>query len=130
MERQNSNIPEVLENLGNRFIKARQTEWYQCGAQFGVIDTQFFLPPPTHPPMGQKTSLVNFKHKKLRLQLTIRMALVQDINLTTKNCVCTTSKSINQIQTGTGAVMKHTEGGGVVKSCVFSPQNPKKEVKI
>ena len=27
------------------------------------------------------------------------MALVQDIRLTTKNCVCTTSESINQIQT-------------------------------
>ena len=36
---QNSNIPEVRENMGNRFTKARQNEQYQCGARFGVIDT-------------------------------------------------------------------------------------------
>ena len=54
--RQNSNIPKVLENTGNGFTKPTRTEWYQCGAQFGVIDTQFFA--PTHPPVGKKTSLL------------------------------------------------------------------------
>ena len=51
------------------------------------------------------------------------MALVQDndIRLTTKNCVCTTSKSINQIQTCTDAVMKR--GGG--ETVVFSPKRRK-----
>ena len=51
------------------------------------------------------------------------MALVQDndIRLTTKNCVCTTSKSINQIQTCTDAVTKRTGGGGV-KNGGFSPK--------
>ena len=38
-----------------------QNEWHQCGAQSGVVKHRFFLHPPTHP-VGQKTSLVNFKH--------------------------------------------------------------------
>ena len=54
---------------------------------------------PTHP-WVKKTSRVNFKQKITTS--TIRIALVQDIRLTTKKCVCiekdlkTTSKSINQ----------------------------------
>ena len=47
--------------------------------------------------------------------------MVQDIRLTTKNCVCTTSKSNNQIQTCTDALMKHM-GGGEGKKAVFFPQ--------
>ena len=65
--------------------------------------TDFFA--QAHPPVGQKTSLVNFKYKiTTSATVTIRMALVQDIHLTTKKYVCTvkdfktTSKSINQIK--------------------------------
>ena len=42
--------------------KTHQDEQRQCGAQSGVIDKQIFFA-TNHPPMGQKTSLVNFKHK-------------------------------------------------------------------
>ena len=64
--------------------KTHQDEQRQCGAQSGVIDTQIFLHPTTYPiPMGQKMSLVNFKHK------ITTSALVQDIHLTTKKYVCT-----------------------------------------
>ena len=44
MARQNSKIPELLENRGNWFTKPARMERYQCGAWFGVIITQFFIP--------------------------------------------------------------------------------------
>ena len=76
------NIQErlVSTKYGNGF-KASQNKQSQCGAKSGVVDTDFFA--PTHPPVGQKKSPVNFK------QLTIRTALVQDIHLMIKKCVCT-----------------------------------------
>ena len=82
MARQSSNLPEVWETG----FKARQSEWCQCWARSGVIDTQIFShPPPTHLPGVKKSHLLTFKHK---IQLTIWTALVQDIRLMTKNCVC------------------------------------------
>ncbi len=51
-----------LRKRGKPVSKTRQDEQCQCGARFGVIKTQIFFA-PTHPPVGQKTSLVNFKHK-------------------------------------------------------------------
>ena len=76
------NIQErlVSTKYGNGF-KASQNKQSQCGAKSGVVDTDFFA--PTHPPVGKKKSPVNFK------QLTIRTALVQDIHLMIKKCVCT-----------------------------------------
>ena len=59
MAGQNSNIPEIWETG----FKARQNEQHQCGAQYGVVTHTFFSRPPTHPPVGQKMSLLNFKHK-------------------------------------------------------------------
>ena len=54
------------------------------------------------------------------------MALVQDIRLTTKNCVCTTSKSNNQIQTCTAASDEKYRGGrGVKKQWFFPPKRSK-----
>ena len=37
-------------------------EQRQCGAWSGVVNTQIFFT-NTHPPVGQKTSHINFKHK-------------------------------------------------------------------
>ena len=44
MARQNSKIPELLENTGNWFTKPARMKRYQCGAWFGVINSQFFIP--------------------------------------------------------------------------------------
>ena len=46
--------------------KTCQNKRHQCGAQSGVINTQIFFA-PTHPPVGQKMSLLNFKHKTTTL---------------------------------------------------------------
>ena len=59
---QNSNIKEVLENTSNRrFTKPSKTNGISVGPSSVSSTHSFFA--PTHPPMGQKTSLVNFKHK-------------------------------------------------------------------
>ena len=85
--------------MGNRFSRPAKTNGVS-GAQSGVINTQIFSHPPTHPPVGKKMSLINFKHKIT----TIQTALLQDIRPMTKNCVCTVkysrtiSKSVNQIR--------------------------------
>ena len=47
--------------MGNWISKPAKTNSFS-GAQSGNIDTQIFFV-PTHPPVGQKMSLVNFKHK-------------------------------------------------------------------
>ena len=88
-------------NTGNQSSKPAKTNGVS-EAQSGVIDTQIFSRPPTHPWVKKRHSLT--LNTKLQLQLTIRTALVQDIRLMKKNCVCTvkesktTSKSINQIR--------------------------------
>ena len=51
--------------------------------------------------------------------------MVLDIRLTTKNCVCTTSKSNNQIQTCTDASDETYRGGGVKKQWFFPPKRSK-----
>ena len=51
--------------------KTHQDEQRQCGAQSGVIDKQIFFS------TNHRHSLT--LNTKLQLQLTIRMALVQDI---------------------------------------------------
>ena len=86
MARQNSKILEIRKYRKPVF-KARQNKWHQCGAQFGVIDTHIFFA-PTRPPVGQN-------HHSLTLNTKLRL---QDIHLMTKNCVCSTSKSINHIR--------------------------------
>ena len=67
-----------------------------------------------YPPVGQKTSLNNFKHKIKRLELTIQTALVHDIPLMTKNCVCIISmvkeSKTTSNYTCTDAVMKRVQG--------------------
>ena len=98
MVRQNSNISEMWESG----LKTRQNEQRRCGPQYGVDKQICFSQTPTHPWVKKRHSLT--LNTKLRLQLTIQTALVQDIRLMTKNCVCTvkdsktTSKSINQIR--------------------------------
>ena len=57
--------------------KIRQDKQHQCGVWSGVIDTQIFSRPPAHPWVKKHNSLT--LNTKLRLQLTIWMALVQDI---------------------------------------------------
>ena len=55
----------MYQKCGKPVSKTRQDEQPQCGARSGVIDTddtQIFSCLP-YKPMGQKTSLVNFKHK-------------------------------------------------------------------
>ena len=42
-------------------LKNPQNEQRQCGAWRCCQHTDFFA--PAHPPVGQKMSLVNFKHK-------------------------------------------------------------------
>ena len=62
MARQNSNIPEVHENLGNRFTKPAKLNGISEGPTLVSLTHIFFV--PTHPPTrGSKTSLVYFKHK-------------------------------------------------------------------
>ena len=51
----------------------------QCWAWSGVIDTQIFSRPPSHLWVKKRYSLT--LNTKLRLQLSIRMALVQEICL-------------------------------------------------
>ena len=49
--------------MGNQFFIAPKTNSIQCArARSGVIDKQLFFA-HSHPPVGQKTSLVKFKHK-------------------------------------------------------------------
>ena len=62
--------------------KTYQDQQRQCGARSSVIDTQIFSRPPFHLWVKKHHSLT--LNTKLRLQLTIRMALVQDICLMTK----------------------------------------------
>ena len=52
---------QIYQKYGKPVFKARKTNGVS-GAQSNVIDTQIIFA-PTHPPVGQKTSLVNFKHK-------------------------------------------------------------------
>ena len=79
---QNSNILEMWETVS----KTRQEERRQCGARSGVINTQNFLGPTTHPWVKKLHSLT--LNTKLQLQLTM-YTLVQDMRLTTKKYVCT-----------------------------------------
>ena len=115
----------ISRKCGKPFSKTCQGERRQCGARSGVINTQIFSRPPTHPWVKKHHSFT--LNTKLQLQLTIWTALVQDIHLTTKNCVSmvkdykTTSKSINQIRP---VLMPwwNTGGGGVKKRCFFPPK--------
>ena len=103
------------------------SEWgLQSGAWSGAINTQIFLCPPTHSWVKKCHWLT--LNAKLGLQLTIQMALVRDISLMTKKCVCTvkdfknSSKSINQIR----PVLLpwwNIWGVGGLKNGVFSPQD-------
>ena len=98
MAQQNSNIIEMWETSFKNLPRRTSSVWgpVRCHQH-----TYFFV--PAHPPLGQKCHLL-ILNTKLRLQLTIWMALVQDIRLTTKIYDCTekdlktTSKSINQIR--------------------------------
>ena len=92
---------KYIRNVGNRFQnlpKQTASLWIQvqCGQH------RDFLRPPAH--LWAKKHHLLTLNTKLTLQLTIWMALVQDVRLTTKKCVCTvkdlytTSKSINKIR--------------------------------
>ena len=97
MAQQSSNIPEIQETS----FKALQNEEHQCGARYGVVDTQIFSCLPTHLWVKKRHSLT--LNTKVLLQLAIQTALVQDILLMTKKCVYIVRlknyfKSINQIR--------------------------------
>ena len=73
---------QISRKCGKPVSKTHQDKHCQSGARSGVIpiDTQIFSLRPTHPAVGQKTSLVNFKHKLTTLaKYTDGQALVQDI---------------------------------------------------
>ena len=53
---------QISRKCGKPVSKTRQDEQRQCGYRSGVINTQIFFR-PAHPPVSQKMSLVNFKHK-------------------------------------------------------------------
>ena len=88
----------------------------QTASVWGLVwchrHTDFFTPTPS--PLGQKTSLINFKHKITTSANYMDGIGTGYISLTTNNCVCTvkdlktTSKSINQIRCT-------VQGGGVKK---------------
>ena len=122
---------KYIRNVGNWLKKNRQDKQRQCGAWSGVFDTQIFWDCP--PPVGQKTSLVNFKHKITPSANytdgigTRYTSHDKEICLHGKR-LKTTSKSINQtipILT-TDAVMKRIRGRG--KKVVFFP--PKTSYKL
>ena len=98
---QNSNILEILETSFLSPPKA-QNERRQWGPVRCHRQTVFFA--SNHLPVGQKTSLVNFKHKITTSANYTDSIGIQDLLLMTKNCVCkvkdskTTSKSINRIR--------------------------------
>ena len=104
--------------MGNRFTKPARMDRYECGARFGVIDTQFFT--PTNP-WVKKTSLVNFKHKNYDFNYYTDSTGTGYMSHDKELCLLY-SKSINQIQTCTDAMM---QGGGRVKRVVFPPKRSK-----
>ena len=53
---------KLLRKCGKPVSKTRQDQQRQCGPG-SVSSTHRIFFAPTHPPKGQKTSLVNFKHK-------------------------------------------------------------------
>ena len=93
---------QIYQKYGKPVFKARQKQTASVGPSPVSSTPRLFSRPPTHPWVKKRHSLT--LNTKLQLQLTIRTALVQDICLMTKNCVCTvkesktTSKSINQIR--------------------------------
>ena len=109
-------------NTGNWFSKPAKT---MAGL---VSSTHRFFFAPTHPPLGKKTSLVNFKHKITTwANYTDGIGTGYTVHLMTNNCVCmvkdskTTSKLINQIRP---VLMPwwNIPGGGGKKAVLFSPQ--------
>ena len=114
---------KTTRKVGNRF----QNPPRQTASVWGPVQchryTDFFT--PAHPPVGQKTSPVNFKHKvTTSADYCIWTALVQDILLTTKKCVCMVKelknnfKSINQIRPV--LMLWWNVGGGELKQGGFS----------
>ena len=78
---------KYLGNVGNWFQKPAKTNSVSVGP--GPVSTTHRFFTPAHPPVGQKTSLVNLKRKiATSADYSIQMALVQDIRLTTKKYVC------------------------------------------
>ena len=116
---------QIYQKCEKPVSKTRQDIQCQCGTRSGVINTQIFLRPPTHR-WVKKCHLFTL-NTKLRLQLTIWTALVQDICLTIKKYFCmvkdlkTTSKSNQSNYTCTDAIMKRTRGR-CKKTVVFFPQ--------
>ena len=68
---------QIYQKCEKPVSKTRQDIQRQCGTRSGVINTQIFLRPPTHR-WVKKCHLFTL-NTKLRLQLTIWTALVQDI---------------------------------------------------
>ena len=93
---------QIYQKYGKLVFKARQNKLRPRGPVQCHRHTDFFLRSPTHPWVKKCHWLT--LNTKLRLQLTIQTALVQDICLMTESCVWTlkgsrtTSKSINQIR--------------------------------
>ena len=52
---------KYLRNVGNRFKKPAKMNSISVGPVWCHRHTDFFR--PAHSPVGQKTSLINFKHK-------------------------------------------------------------------
>ena len=109
--------------MGNQFQKPAKTNSVSVGLGTVSSTPRFFR---THPPVGQKTSLVNFKHK-----ITTSANYTDGIGTgytSHDNEMCLHSKrfknyfKINQSNwTCTDAVMKHMRGRGK-KAVVFSPK--------
>ena len=123
--RQNSNISEMWETGFKNPPRRAASVWVPVQCRW---HTDLFGP-ATHPWVKKCHSVT--LNTKLRLQLTIQTALVQDIRLMTKKYVCTvkdlktTSKSINQIRPVLMPLWS-IQGGGVKKGVFF----PKTSYKL